>query len=170
MGEGPAPSWCGHQQLGRSVRGGSATIQTTRFSFDPIEIYATKRELNEFINRLETMGVTENGERQAMMSAMVKNTYINNLENVSTDMDRMHMDPEFRYQQHTLDSDVHHLNSHMIGIVQIHTGRCNQKFPKADCLPLFSLSIKLVFVCNQNGNIHRAWCANIRTPIMQGNF
>ncbi len=27
------------------------------------------------------------------------------------------MDPEFWYQQHTLDSNVHHLNNHMIGMV-----------------------------------------------------
>ncbi len=49
---------------------------------------------------------------------MIKDIYINNLENISTDIDRMHTDPEFRYQQHTLDSDVHHLNRHVIDIVQ----------------------------------------------------
>ncbi len=29
----------------------------------------------------------------------------------------MHMDPEVRYQQHTLYSDSHHLNYHMIYMV-----------------------------------------------------
>ncbi len=28
------------------------------------------------------------------------------------------MDPEFWYQQHNLDSDTHHLNNHMIDMVQ----------------------------------------------------
>jgi hypothetical protein len=28
------------------------------------------------------------------------------------------MDPAFWYQQHTLDSDAHHLNNHMIDMVQ----------------------------------------------------
>ncbi len=32
------------------------------------------------------------------------------------------MDPEFWYQQHTLDSDVHHLNRHMIDIIQKYIG------------------------------------------------
>ncbi len=63
------------------------------------------------------MGITEIGESQAMME-MVKNTYINNMENVSTDIHRMRMDPEFWYQQHTLYSNVHHLKSHMIDIIQ----------------------------------------------------
>ncbi len=30
----------------------------------------------------------------------------------------MHMDSEFWYQQHALDSDGHHLNRHMIAIIQ----------------------------------------------------
>jgi hypothetical protein len=30
------------------------------------------------------------------------------------------MDPEFGYQQHTLDSDTHHLSRHMIDILQKH--------------------------------------------------
>jgi hypothetical protein len=45
---------------------------------------------------------------------MVKYEYIHNLEKLSTDLERMHMDPEFWYQQFTLDSDAHHLNNHMI--------------------------------------------------------
>ncbi len=80
----------------------------TRYSLDPIKIYATKREVIEYCYRLGTMGITEIGESQEMMM-MFKNIYINNLENVSTDIDRMHMDPEFWYQQRTLDSDAHHL-------------------------------------------------------------
>ncbi len=31
---------------------------------------------------------------------------------------RMHMDPEFWYQQHDFDSDTHHLSNHMIDMVQ----------------------------------------------------
>jgi hypothetical protein len=34
------------------------------------------------------------------------------------DIERMHMDPEFWYQHHTLNSNAQHLNSHMIDIVQ----------------------------------------------------
>ncbi len=76
------------------------------YTFDPIKIYAPKREV-----------ITEIGESQAMME-IVMNTYLNNLENVSSNDDIMHMDPEFWYQQHTLDSDVHHLNRHMSDIAQ----------------------------------------------------
>ena len=89
----------------------------TRYSLDPIKLYVPKREVHEYNYRLDTMGITEIGESQAMME-MVKNTYINNLETVSTDIHKMHMDPEIWYQQHTLDSDLHHLNRHMIDIVQ----------------------------------------------------
>ncbi len=49
---------------------------------------------------------------------MVKNHYLTNLHDISTDIERMHMDLESWYQQHTLDSDAHHLNRHMIDIVQ----------------------------------------------------
>jgi hypothetical protein len=31
---------------------------------------------------------------------------------------RMHMDPEFWYPQHNVDSNAHHLNNHMIDMVQ----------------------------------------------------
>ncbi len=47
-----------------------------------MKIYATKRELDDYNNRLDTMGITEIGESQAMME-IGKNTYISNLENVS---------------------------------------------------------------------------------------
>ncbi len=54
---------------------------------------------------------------QAMME-MVRHEYIGNLHHVSTDIVRMHMDPEFWYQKHNFDSDAHHLNNHMIGMLQ----------------------------------------------------
>ncbi len=95
-----------------------ADAMHTRYYLDPIKIYATKREVNEYTYLLDTMGITEIGESQAMIMMMIMNIYINNLENVSTDIDRMHIGPEFRYQQHTLDSDAHHLNRHMIDIIQ----------------------------------------------------
>jgi hypothetical protein len=68
-----------------------ADAMHTRYSFGPIEIYATKREVYEYNYHLDTMGITEIGESQAMIE-MVQNTYLNNPENVSTDIDRMHMD------------------------------------------------------------------------------
>jgi hypothetical protein len=64
------------------------------------------------------ISITELGEAQAMMLDVVKNEYLNNLHDVSTDLERMHMDPEFWHQQHNLDSDAHHLNNHMIVMVQ----------------------------------------------------
>jgi hypothetical protein len=57
--------------------------------------------------------ITEIGEVQAMME-LVTHEYLNNLHEISTDIVRMHMDPEFWCQQHNLDSDAHHLNNHMI--------------------------------------------------------
>ena len=67
--------------------------------------------------RLGIINITEIGETQAMME-MVRYEYINNLDNLSTNNMRMHMDPEFWYQQLTLGSDTHHLNNHMIEMVQ----------------------------------------------------
>ncbi len=52
------------------------------------------------------------------MMEMVRYEYINNLDNLSTDIVRMHMDPGFWYQQYTPDSDTHHLNNHMIEMIQ----------------------------------------------------
>ncbi len=49
---------------------------------------------------------------------MVRYEYIYNLEKISTDLERMHMDPEFWYQQYTLNSDTHHLNNHMMEMVR----------------------------------------------------
>jgi hypothetical protein len=48
---------------------------------------------------------------------MVRQEYITYLHDVSTDIMRMNMDPEFWYQQN-LNSDAHHLNRHMIDMVQ----------------------------------------------------
>ncbi len=49
---------------------------------------------------------------------MVRYECINNLEKLSTDIVRMHMDPECWFQQHRLDRDKHHLNNHMIDMIQ----------------------------------------------------
>ncbi len=49
---------------------------------------------------------------------MVRHEYIGYIQRVITDIMRMHMDPEFWYQQHSLYSDTHHLNNHMIDMVQ----------------------------------------------------
>jgi hypothetical protein len=78
------------------------------------------------------------------MMEMKKIEYLTNLQEVSTDIVRMQMDPEFWYQQHTLDSDAHHLNNHMIDMVQ---GRCNPK-----------------------GNVHQAWFTCIPVQTLQGNI
>ncbi len=51
------------------------------------------------------------------MMEMVKNQYLTNLHDVSTDIELMQMDLEFWYQQHNLDSDAHHFNNHMIDLV-----------------------------------------------------
>jgi hypothetical protein len=61
--------------------------------------------------------ITEIGEAQAMME-MNKNEYLTSLQEISTDIVQMHMDQEFWYQQHTLDSNAHHLVNHMIDMVQ----------------------------------------------------
>ena len=45
---------------------------------------------------------------QAMME-VVKNTNLNNLVMLSTEIDRVHMDPEFWFQQHTLDTNAQHM-------------------------------------------------------------
>ncbi len=52
------------------------------------------------------------------MMEMVRHEYIGNLQHLSTGIVRMHKDPEFWYQQHTFESDGHHLNNHMIDMVQ----------------------------------------------------
>ncbi len=52
------------------------------------------------------------------MMEVFKNEYLNNLHDVGTDIEPMNIDPEFWYQHHMLDSDAHHLNNHMIDMVQ----------------------------------------------------
>ncbi len=52
------------------------------------------------------------------MMEMIRHEYIRNLQHVSTDIMRMHMDPEFWYKQHNFDCDAHHLNNHMMDMVQ----------------------------------------------------
>jgi hypothetical protein len=39
-----------------------AEAMHTRYSLDPIKIYATKRKVSEYEYRLDTMGITEIGE------------------------------------------------------------------------------------------------------------
>ncbi len=57
-----------------------ANTMNTRYSVNPIKMYATKREVNEYNYRLDTMGIIEIGESQAMMMMMmITDMYINNL-------------------------------------------------------------------------------------------
>ena len=88
-----------------------------KYPLSPFKIYATKQEVDLYKDRLGIINITEIGEAQAMME-MVRHKYIGNVQNISTIIMRMHMDPEFWYQQHNLDSDTHHLNNHMIDMVQ----------------------------------------------------
>ncbi len=74
-----------------------------KYPLSPITIYATKPEVEQYKDRLDFINITEIGEAQAMME-MVRHEYIGNLQNISTDIMRMHMDPEFWYQQHNLDA------------------------------------------------------------------
>jgi hypothetical protein len=76
-----------------------------KYPLSLITIYATKPEVERYKVLLDFINITEIGEAQAMME-MVRHEYIGNLQNVSTDIMRMHMDPEFWYQQHDLDSDT----------------------------------------------------------------
>jgi hypothetical protein len=65
-----------------------------KYSLTPIPIYATSHEIVHYRYRCELISITQIGEAQAMME-MVKYQYINNLHDVSTDIERMHMDQEF---------------------------------------------------------------------------
>ncbi len=85
-----------------------------KYPLSPITIYATNEQYKDL---LDFINITEIGEAQAMME-IVRHEYIRNLQNVSTDIMRTHMDPESWYRQHNLDSDTHHLNNHMIDMVQ----------------------------------------------------
>jgi hypothetical protein len=87
-----------------------------KYPLSPITIYATKQGVDQYKDRLDFINITEIGEAQAMM-AMVRHEFIGNLQNVSTDIMRMHMDPEFWYKQHNFDSDAHHLSNNMIDMV-----------------------------------------------------
>jgi hypothetical protein len=87
-----------------------------KYPLSPITIYATKQEVEQSKDHLDIINITEIGEAQAMME-MVRHKYIGNLQHVSTDIMRMHMDPEFWYPQHNVDSNAHHLNNHMIDMV-----------------------------------------------------
>ena len=62
-----------------------------KYPLSPVEIYATKREVAMFNYRLAILNDTTIGETQAMME-MVKREYLENLEQLSTDLERMHMD------------------------------------------------------------------------------
>ncbi len=113
----------------------------------PITIYAAKHEVEQNKDRLDFINITKIGEAQAMME-MVRHEYIGNLQYVSTDIMRMYMDPEFWYQQHNFDSDTHHLNNHMIDMVQ--------KYMRGDATRM--------------ENVHRSWCCCVRIQTLQGNF
>ncbi len=91
--------------------------------------------------------MTEIGEAQAMME-MVRHEYIGNLQHLSTDIMLMHMDLEFWYQQHNFDSDAHHLNNHMIDMVQ--------KYMRGNATRMET--------------VPRSWCFCVRIQTLQGNF
>jgi hypothetical protein len=84
----------------------------------PITMYETKQEVEQYQGSRDLINITEIGEVQAMME-MVRHEYIGNLQHVSTDIVRMHMDPAFWYQLHNFDSDAHHLNNHMIIMIDM---------------------------------------------------
>jgi hypothetical protein len=84
-----------------------------KYPLSPITIHATKQEVEQYKDLLDFINITEIGEAQAMME-MVRHEYIGNIQHISTDIMRMHMDPEFWYQQNDFDSDAHHLSNHMI--------------------------------------------------------
>ncbi len=67
--------------------------------------------------RLGIINITKIGETQAMME-MLRYEYINHMEKFSTDIARMHMNPEFWYQDDVLDSDTHQLNNHIIDMIE----------------------------------------------------
>jgi hypothetical protein len=61
-----------------------------KYPLSPITIYATKQEVKQYKHRLDFINITEIGEALAMMEMV----------------------------RHNLDSDTHHLNNHMIDMVQ----------------------------------------------------
>ncbi len=86
-----------------------------RYPLEPITIYATKQEINQYWCRVGLISITEIGEEQTMMEMIIED--LTNLQEISTHVVRMHMDPKFWYQQHILDRNAHHLNNHMIDMV-----------------------------------------------------
>ncbi len=96
-----------------------AAKQKIKCPLEPSKIYGTKQAVNLFWCHQDLMchSISEIGESQAMIEA-VKHIYINDIHEINTETDHMHMDPEIWYQQHTLNSDAHHLNCSMIDIVQ----------------------------------------------------
>ncbi len=74
------------------------------------------------------------------MMERVRHEYITNLHGVSTDIMRMHMDPEFWYQQHNLDSDAHHLNRHIIDMVQKYKGEMQPEWKRTSSSVLWYTS------------------------------
>jgi hypothetical protein len=115
-----------------------ADAMHSKYPLEPIRIHATRPVIDQHSYRLGLILITEIGESKARME-MIKSQYLTNLHDISTDIECMHMDPEFWNQQHTLDNNFHHLNSYMIDIVQSTLGRCNA-----------------------NGNVRRAGCSGIR--------
>jgi hypothetical protein len=90
-----------------------------KYPLSPIKIYVTKPEFEEYKDRSDFINITEIGEAQAVMEMVTSRyEYMHNLHNLSTDIMRMHMDPEFWYQQQTPDSNTHHLNNLLIEMVQ----------------------------------------------------
>ncbi len=66
----------------------------TKYPFEPIKIYATKQEFDQCNYCLSLVYITEIGESQAIME-IVQNEYLINLHNVSTNIERVHIDPKF---------------------------------------------------------------------------
>ncbi len=112
-----------------------------KYPLSPVKIYATKQEVELCKDRLGIINITEIGEAQAMME-MVRYEYINNLDKLSTDIVRMHMDPEFWYQQHIL-GDTHHLNNHMIEMIQKYIGEMQPEWKHTSILVLLYTSSNL---------------------------
>jgi hypothetical protein len=95
-----------------------------KYPLSPITIYGIEPQVEQYQDRLDFINITEIGEAQATMET-VRHEYIGNLQHVSPDIVRMHMDQEFWYQQHNFDSHAHHLNDHMIDGTEVHEGSCN---------------------------------------------
>jgi hypothetical protein len=73
-----------------------ADAMHTKYALEPIKICATKQDIDQYPFRLGLIRITEIGEAQTMME-MVKNEYLANVQDIRTDIEHMHMDPEFWY-------------------------------------------------------------------------